>query len=357
MLALAGCSVPATTPAPMVSAQVPTGAAAQTHSSLTPGAVHVPKPVKNEMAELTAAPSVPSPITRKEAATVSIDIETVEKEAELADGVRYKFWTFGGTVPGPMIRVREGDTVELRLRNSRESVFPHSIDLHAVTGPGGGAKATQTLPGGDTAISFAALNPGLYVYHCATPNIPQHIANGMYGLILVEPKDGLPAVDREYYVMQGDFYTQGATGETGMQAFSGEKMMAEKPEYVVFNGKAGSLMGDNAMKAKVGETVRIYFGVGGPNLTSSFHVIGEIFDRVYQEGNTSRPVENVQTTLVPSGGAAWVDFKVDVPGTYLLVDHSLSRLAKGGVGSLVVEGEEQHDVFKVIKGGAGGDGH
>ncbi|MCX6023162.1 MAG: multicopper oxidase domain-containing protein, partial [Chloroflexi bacterium] len=246
---------------------------------------------------------------------------------------------------------------ELSLHNAKDSIFPHSIDLHAVTGPGGGAKATQTLPGQETAISFAALNPGVYVYHCATPSIPQHIANGMYGLIVVDPKEGMTPVDHEYYVMQGDFYTGGATGETGMQHFSGEKMMAEHPDYVLFNGTTGSLMGDKAMKAKTGETVRIFFGVGGPNLTSSFHIIGEVLDRVYQEGNTNAPLHNVQTTMVPAGGAAWVEFKVDVPGTYLLVDHSLARLNKGAVASLVVTGEDRPEVFSALKSGAAGSGH
>jgi len=163
----------------------------------------------------------------------------------------------------------------------------------------------------------------------------------MYGLILVEPKDGLPPVDREYYVMQGDFYTTGRYGEEGLQAFDQNKAVDEKPTYVVFNGSVGSLVGDKALKATVGETVRLYIGNGGPNLVSSFHVIGEIFDKVYQEGGVTPTQQHVQTTLIPSGGSAMVEFKVDVPGTFILVDHSLFRaFNKGALGMLKVDGPE-----------------
>jgi nitrite reductase (NO-forming) len=301
-----------------------------------------------EEAILVAPPNVPPPITRNHPTTVKVFLETTEYEAELAPGVRYKFWSFNGTVPGPMIRVRQGDLVELRLANAHNSTFAHSIDLHAVTGPGGGAKATQLLPGADAVFRFKATNPGLYVYHCATMMIPMHVANGMYGMILVEPELGLARVDREFYVMQGDFYTVGTVNEKGLQDFSLEKMMAEKPEYVVFNGAAGSLTGDRAMKAKVGEQVRIFFGVGGPNLISSFHVIGEIFDAAHPEGS-SEALHHVQTTLVPAGGATMVQFGVEVPGDYLLVDHSLSRLGRGAAGILTVTGPPNPSIFNVLK--------
>ncbi|MBI2867553.1 MAG: nitrite reductase, copper-containing [Chloroflexi bacterium] len=295
-------------------------------------------------AQLLPPPQVPAPITRKNAATVVVNLETVEKTGTLADGVQYQFWTFNGSVPGPLIRVRVGDTVELHLKNNKSSVFTHSIDLHAVSGPGGGSVSSQVQPGGEKVFRFKALNPGLYVYHCATPLIPHHIASGMYGLILVEPKSGLPKVDKEFYVMQGDFYTAGALGEQGLQAFDLNKMLEENPTYVVFNGAVGSLTADKALNAKVGETVRIYFGVGGPNHTSSFHVNCEIFDRVHPEG-ASEGLSNVQTTLVPAGGAAWVDFKVNTAGTYILVDHSLGRLVKGAAGFLVAEGESDKSVY------------
>ena len=301
--------------------------------------------------QMTTAPNVPPPIKRSKPAKINLEIETREFRAEIADGVEYEFWTFGDSVPGPFIRIRQGDSIHLTLKNNVESRFPHSIDLHAVTGPGGGAKVTQTLPGETKSFLWKALNPGLYIYHCATPHVPTHIANGMYGLILVEPPGGLPAVDREFYVVQGDFYTEGSTGEAGYQAFSLEKSRKEQPDYVLFNGRMGALIGKGALKAKVGETVRLYIGNGGPNLISSFHVIGEIFDRVYPEGAVGRPpAENVQTTLVPAGGAAIVEFKIDVPGKYILVDHALSRaFDKGGIGFLDVEGPKAPKIFKPVE--------
>lgn len=299
-----------------------------------------------ENAVLTDAPAVPPLITRKHPVKVVVHLEVKETEGRLADGVSYTFWTFGGKVPGKFIRVREGDEVEIHLDNHPDNKMPHNIDLHAVIGPGGGAASTLTAPGHTSVFSFKAFHPGLFVYHCATAPVAMHVANGMYGMILVEPKEGLPKVDHEYYVMQGDFYTQGANGEKGLQPFSMTKAIEEKPEYVVFNGSVGSLTGDNALTAKVGEKVRIFFGNGGPNLTSSFHVIGEIFDTVWQEGNTSNPVKNVQTTMVPAGGAAFVDFKVNVPGTFILVDHSLTRaFNRGALGQLKATGPEDKVIY------------
>ena len=309
----------------------------------------------DEVAKITTAPEVPSSISRPGGANVTVELETVEKKGQLADGVEYMFWTFNGTVPGPFIRVKEGDIVTFNLKNNKANMNIHSIDIHAVNGPGGGAKATQTPPGGKTAFQWKALNPGIYIYHCATSHIPTHIANGMYGLLLVEPKNGLSKVDREYYIVQGDFYTTGKNGEKGLQAFSIEKARAEQPDYVKFN----PLATPGNLKANVGETVRLYVGNGGPNLTSAFHVIGEIFDTVYQQGAVgSDGAKNVQTTLIPPGGAAIVEFKVDVPGAYILVDHSIFRaIDKGAVGILEVTGQEVPEVFKPLKSGAADKGH
>jgi nitrite reductase (NO-forming) len=299
-------------------------------------------------AQLAAAPQAPPPITRAPAKVI-ITLETQERKGLLAEGVEYDFWTFGGSVPGPMIRVREGDTVELHVKNDKTSKFTHSIDLHAVNGPGGGSEVTQTAPGKETVLQWRALNPGLYVYHCASPHIPTHIANGMYGLILVEPAGGLSRVNREFYVMQGEFYTRGARGEKGFQLFDSGKAYAERPEYVVLNGHVGALTGRGALQAKVGETVRIFYGNGGPNLVSSFHIIGEIFDRVYPEAAVgSGPMSNVQTTHIPSGGAAIVELRLNAPGTYLLVDHSIFRIDKGAVGQLVATGPAAPDVYKAV---------
>jgi len=298
-----------------------------------------------ETAVLTDAPNVPPPITRNHPTKVIVNLETHELEGRLADGVQYTFWTFGGHVPGKFIRVRQGDLVEFHLSNDSSSRMPHNIDLHAVTGPGGGATSSFVAPGQTAVFRFRALNPGLFVYHCATAPVGMHIAQGMYGLILVEPPGGLPHVDREYYVMQGEFYTRDPFGVGGLQPFDMRKAIAEHPEYVVFNGAAGSLTGDHALTANVGETVRLFVGNGGPNLISSFHVIGEIFDHVYQEAG-SHPNENVQTTLIPAGGAAMVDFKVQVPGTYILVDHSIFRaFNKGALGQLKVEGTLDSSIY------------
>jgi nitrite reductase (NO-forming) len=298
-----------------------------------------------ERAELTAPPMVPRQITRDYATRVVVDLEVVEKTMRMADGVDYTFWTFGGTVPGSFIRVREGDQVEFQLKNHPSSTVPHNIDLHAVTGPGGGAEATLALPGHQATFTFTALNPGLYVYHCAFAPASLHVANGMYGLILVEPKEGMTPVDREFYVMQGDFYTKGAHGEKGLQPFDMAKAVAEQPDYVVFNGSVGALTGDNALKVRTGETVRLFVGNGGPNLTSSFHVIGEVFDNVYTEGGTLAQ-HNVQTTTIPAGGSAIVEFLTETPGKLVLVDHALFRaFHKGTVGLMQVEGDPRVRAF------------
>ncbi len=303
-------------------------------------------PVSREMtAELTAPPNVPTPVGRRKAKKLIIEMEILEKEGEMTDGVRYVYWTFGGTVPGSFIRTRVGDEVEFRLQNHPDNKLPHNIDLHAVTGPGGGAESSFVAPGHEKVFSFKTLNPGLYVYHCATAPVGMHIANGMYGLILVEPDGGLPLVDKEYYIMQGDFYTKGKNGERGLQPFDMQKAVDENADYVVFNGSVNALTGDNAITANVGETVRLFVGNGGPNLVSSFHVIGEIFDKVHVEGG-DLVNENVQTTLIPAGGAAIVEFRVDVPGTFILVDHSIFRaFNKGALGMLKVQGEENEKIY------------
>ncbi len=291
---------------------------------------------------------IPPPIIRNFTTSVHIYMEAREVVAEIEPGTTFRYWTFNGTIPGPFFRVRVGDTVVVHYSNHRTSTQNHSVDFHAVTGPGGGAVATQTPPGQETSFQFKALNPGVFIYHCASPHIPSHIAMGMYGLILVEPEGGLSPVDREFYVVQGELYTKWRPGTPGHQEFDGEKLRNEKPEYVVFNGRFQALTGDSALRANVGDTIRIFFGVGGTNLISSFHVIGEIFDRVYTMGDlVSAPAQSVQTTVAPPGGATAVEFAVEVPGNYILVDHALSRtIDKGALGILVVEGLDNPDVFQ-----------
>lgn len=296
-------------------------------------------------AVLTSPPFVPPPITRKFPAKVIVSLEVVEKEMAISEGVSYTFWTFGGSVPGSFIRVRQGDTVEFHLKNHPSSKMPHNIDLHGVTGPGGGAASSFTAPGHESQFTFKALNEGIYVYHCATAPVGMHVANGMYGLILVEPPQGLEPVDHEYYVMQGDFYTTGKYREKGSQPFDMEKAIDEKPTYVLFNGAEGSLTGEKALKAKTNEKVRLFVGNGGPNLVSSFHVIGAIFDKVRFEGGSNFQT-NVQTTLIPAGGAAVVEYRTKVPGSYVMVDHSIFRaFNKGALAIMKVEGPENKAIY------------
>jgi len=291
---------------------------------------------------------VPAPITRAEPATVKIELETVERVADLNDGSTYRFWTFNDQVPGPLVRVRVGDTVEVVLTNNSESWMPHNVDFHAVTGPHGGGNATLAMPGETKSFSFKALKPGLYVYHCATPTVAQHIANGMYGMILVEPEGGLPPVNREFYVMQGELYTIEPIGTQGELTEDYEALIEERPSHYVFNGKVGGLVEDKPLEAKVGETVRLYFGVGGPNKTSSFHVIGEIFDRIYDLGGVRAETLDVQTVTVAPGGATIADVTFEVPGTYVIVDHALSRVEKGLAAHIKVEGLENPEIFREL---------
>ena len=287
---------------------------------------------------------IPPPITRTENTTVKVNLVTQEVTAEIADGTSFTFWTFNGTVPGPMIRVMEGDTVELTITNASTSTSGHNIDLHAVNGPGGGANVTKVAPGETKTLTFKALNPGAYIYHCAFTPPYVHVAMGMYGGIVVEPKGGLPKVDREFYVVQGEWYTSGQFGDKGHQDMNGEKARAEQPEYFTLNGHVDALSKYYPLEAKNGETVRIFFGDGGPNIGANFHVIGEIFDKVYT-GTPNTFVANEETWYVPPGSMAIFEFKLNEPGQYLLVDHALWRVAKGASGMLMVSGDWDPGVY------------
>ena len=286
------------------------------------------------------------PLHSRASQVMRVDLDTVELVGQLDDKTRYNYWTFNGKVPGPFLRVRVGDTVEVHLKNHNDSVMVHSVDFHAATGPGGGAMFTQTDPGQEKIVTFKALLPGLFVYHCATPSVPHHITSGMYGLILVEPEGGLPQVDREFYIMQGELYTAQPFGTQGDQEMDYEKLISERPEYFLFNGSVGALTVAHPLRARPGETVRIFFGVGGPNFTSSFHVIGEIFDHVYEGASLgAMPLTGVQTVSVPPGGATVVDFKIDRPGRFTIVDHALSRIERGLVGFLIVDGPMDDEIM------------
>lgn len=326
---------------------LPDGAYNTNSSSGTSTTSSAPSQGPTTGADIVHDPSdLPGPIGDREPQTVRVDLEAIEVEGQLADGTTYTYWTFNGQVPGPFIRVRVGDTIEVHLKNNIANIMNHSVDFHAVTGPGGGAVMSQTKPGEETMFTAKMLKPGLFVYHCATPMVAQHITNGMYGMILVEPEGGLPPVDREFYVMQGELYTSGAFGDEGHQAADPTKLLDEQPDYFVFNGAVGSITDQKPLTAKVGETIRIFFGVGGPNFSSSFHMIGEIFDRVYDQASlTSAPLTDVQTTIVPPGGATMVELSLDVPGRYILVDHSLSRMERGLAGYLIVEGDDNPEIY------------
>lgn len=297
-------------------------------------------------AVLTDPPLVPQRPDNEASEKVIVKLEILEQEGEILDGSKYMYWTFGGTVPGSFIRVYENDLIEFHLSNHPDNKLPHNIDLHAVTGPGGGAEASMTAPGHTTVFSFRAINPGLYVYHCATAPVGMHIGNGMYGLILVEDRENpLPEVDKEFYVMQGEFYTKEEYGYAGLHNFDMQKAQTEIPDYVVFNGAVGAQTAENALQVEVGETVRLYVGNGGPNLVSSFHVIGEIFDKVHVEGGNLIN-ENVQTTLIPAGGSAIIEFKCEVPGMLNIVDHSVFRaFNKGAIAQIEVTGDEDEEVY------------
>jgi len=293
------------------------------------------------------ATDLPPPLTAGSPRHHVVNFETTEVIGQLEDGTSYTYWTFNDRVPGPFVRVRVGDTVDVNLANPDSSVMMHNVDFHAVTGPGGGAAATAANPGETKSFTFKAMKHGLYVYHCATPMVAQHIANGMYGLILVEPEGGLPAVDHEFYIMQGEIYTEEEQGTPGLLTESIDKLLNEQPTYYVMNGAFQALTGENALQAEVGDTARIYFGVGGPNKISSFHVIGEIFDTVYRDASlTSPPVTDVQTVLVPPGGATVVDLTFEVPGSYIIVDHALSRVDRGAAGIIEVTGPQNPDIFR-----------
>ncbi|MEC4748374.1 multicopper oxidase domain-containing protein [Methylomicrobium sp. Wu6] len=313
------------------------------------------------------ADDLPPPIDRKESQLVTVDLYTDELVAEMMPEVTYQYWTYNGKVPGPFIRARAGDQIEIRLSHGKPGAVhqdhdehtstqhtaaghsAHSIDLHAVIGPGGGAPLTQVGQGEEKRFRFKATRPGVYVYHCSSPHAPTHIANGMYGMILVEPEQGLAKVDREFYVMQGDFYTSGKYGDKGLQAFSKEKLLDENPEYFLFNGRVNSLSGDRALKAKVGQKLRLFVGVGS-HIAANFHIVGEIFDNLYPEGAImSPPLRNVQTTIIAPGSAVMIEFTAEVPGKYLLVDHSLTRsFDKGAMAELIVEGPERSEFYQPV---------
>lgn len=302
----------------------------------------------DRVADIGANPlSVPEkPQTPDSDGIVRISLTAQEVISEVSPGIYFNYWTYNKQVPGPMLRIREGDTVELTLTNDPSSLHDHNIDLHAVTGPGGGAVLTHVAPGETKTFKWKALAPGLYIYHCAMPNVSTHNSHGQYGMILVDPKEGFAKVDKEFYVMQGELYTLGQLGKKGLVPFDSDALLSGHPNYVTFNGRIETTP---RMQAKVGDKIRMYVGNGGVNLISSFHIIGEIFDTVYPNASIGGALEhNTQATAVLPGGASIIEFTVDVPGKYLLVDHALARMNKGAWAVLEVTGDENLDVFSKV---------
>ncbi|RDZ63932.1 nitrite reductase, copper-containing [Haloferax sp. Atlit-12N] len=293
---------------------------------------------------------IPGPIDRSEPAEVDVTLRPEEVTAEVEDGVTFTYMTYNGQVPGPFIRVRQGDTVNLTFENPEENAMPHNVDFHAVAGPGGGAEATMTNPGETAHLRFKATYPGAYIYHCAVPNMDMHISAGMFGLILIEPPEGLPEVDQEVYIGQHELYTDKAAGEEGQHNFDYESMRNEDPTYVLMNGEKYAWTPNGrgpAATVGTGETVRVYFVDGGPNLSSSFHPIGSVWETLYPDGSlTTEPQSHIQTRLVPPGSTTIATMNSPVPGDFKLVDHSLSRVARKGCMAVIrAEGPEDPEIF------------
>jgi nitrite reductase (NO-forming) len=324
-------------------------AAQQMQMPPTPAAAAASAPAHEPtVASIVRNPSdVPAPVGTRGPEVVRVQLTAQEVVAPLdpATGISYHYWTYNGKVPGPMLRVRVGDTVEVTLNNNPDNHLAHSLDFHAATGPGGGMGLSEIPPAQHGALSwgrtftFVATTPGLFVYHCGTAMAAEHIANGMYGMILVEPAGGLPKVDKEYYVMQGEIYTSQPGKKGDVLSVDDAKILAETPQYFVFNGAIGALTAQFPLTAAVGQSVRIFFGNAGPNATSSPHVIGQIFTKYYAYGSLETPpAVGVQTATVPPGSAAIIELKEKMPGDYAFVDHALARVPKGLAATIRVSG-------------------
>ena len=250
---------------------------------------------------------------------------------EIAPGVKYTAWTFSGGAPGPTIHVKQGDKVTITLRN--DGAIPHSIDFHAARiAPNRAFK--DVAPGESLTYSFTASDPGVFMYHCGTPPVLAHIANGMYGAIVVDPKGGLPKVDRAYVLVGSEWYltTDGKSAPATVDMLKARHM---QPDYVTWNGYAGQYK-DNPLRAEVGETIRFYVVAAGPSFDVDFHVVGTLFDKVWLDGTTKSTFKNIQTVLVPAGGGAVFDTHFDEDGLYPFVSHSFASVDLGQVGLVQV---------------------
>lgn len=295
--------------------------------------------------------AIPGPISYS--APRSHDIELVAQRvvSEILPGVTHSFMTFNGQVPAPMIRARQGDTLNITVTNPSENEDAHSIDLHAVYGTGGGAEYSEVAPGKSKSFSFKATYPGAFIYHCGVSNMDEHISRGMFGMIVIEPEGGLPQVDREFYIGQHELYTKESFGQPGETNFDGRSMVKEEPTYVMFSGAVAPFVASRfgTMKAAVGETVRVFMVSGGPNLTSSLHPVGNIWSRAWPQGGlANEPLKFIQTWPVSPGSAFVGDMELPVPGLVTLVDHALSRVTnKGNAAQIEVVGDENPEILNV----------
>ncbi len=293
---------------------------------------------------------IPGPIRRSKPRNHRLRLTTREVRAEIEAGFTFDYMPYNEQVPGPLIRVRQGDRIHLTFENPSESRWPHNVDFHAVYGPGGGSVATTANPGQEKHLAFRTVYPGAFIYHCAVPRLDYHISSGMFGMILVEPPEGLPEVDREFYLGQHEVYTRPSSGEEPHLRFDHERMQREDPAYVLLNGEHRALTPENrgAIQVRTGETARIFFVNGGPNLTSSFHPIGNVWTRVWRDGAlASSPERYVQTVSVPPGSCTVAEMEFPVPGQVKLVDHALTRVSRKGMLGLVdVQGEATEDIFE-----------
>lgn len=262
--------------------------------------------------------------------TIAVTIAATDTTVEIANGVTYRAWTFGGTVPGPALHVRQGQTVNVTFVNHGR--MEHSIDFHAAEVPPDVAYRS-IKPGESLRFSFVARTAGAFLYHCGTPPVLLHISNGMYGAIIVDPKPPLPPASVSYVLVQGEWYTQQVRDT--LMAGNFEKMAAVTPAEVVFNGVAFKYQ-DNPLPANAGQRIRLYVVNAGPNLSSAFHVIGAVFAAVYPDGDTGHALTGVSTYEVAPGAGAVFDLIIPQPGKYAFVDHSMRNVLRGAVGVLDV---------------------
>lgn len=337
----------------------------------TPASTATPEesdPAKPTDADQVAADpeALPDPVDWTSPKHHEVTLETKEVTVEVEDGVTFDYMTFDGQIPGPMIRVRQGDTVAITVESDPDNNMPHNVDLHSVYGTGGGAVATTVAPGDSNSMKFKANYPGAFIYHCAVPNLDMHISAGMFGMILVEPKDGLPEVDKELYLGQHELYTDKEVGTKGHHNFDMESMKNEQPTYVLLNGEkyAYAAAGRGPVEVNQGDRVRVFLVVGGPNVSSNFHPIGNVWSRAYRDGGLPEDGnyeayadKNIQTMKVPPGSCMIGEMETPVPSRIKLVDHALSRVARRGLLAEVdVLGDEDESMYDPDYNGSSHEG-